>query len=376
MVSLYFHVPFCTHKCAYCHFYVIPDKEPFKIKYLEALKLEWFHWREILLKNPSTISSIYFGGGTPSLLGPKPIGEIIEWVNSSFAFKEDIEITLEANPENISLQLMKEYKNAGINRVSIGVQTFDSNLLHALDRRHSASKATEAVEVTFEAGIENISIDLMYDLPGQTLDLWKKTLLTARALPISHLSLYNLTIEPHTVFFKNQEWIRKQIPDPETSLEMYQLAVLLLEEGGLKQYEISAFSRENKISYHNIGYWTGRPFIGLGPSAFSYWEDKRFKNVANLNRYYKALQEGLSPIDFEEELSHENKVKELLAIHLRLKSGVNLAQFQKKQGPLSKETQHELEKLKNNGFIIHEGDSIFLSSKGILFYDTVASELM
>lgn len=375
-ISLYFHVPFCTHKCAYCHFYVIPDKEPLKEKYLEAIQLEWLLWKEMLIKNNCFVGSIYFGGGTPSLLGPTAIATIIKWVTSSLPLKDGIEITLEANPENISLQLMKDYCSGGINRVSIGVQTLDSTLLQTLDRRHSAENAIQAVELTFDAGITNISIDLMYDLPGQTIGQWKNTLVKAKTLPISHLSLYNLTIEPHTAFFKNQELLRKTIPDPETSLEMYQLAVSLLEESGLKQYEISAFARGNKMSYHNLGYWTARPFIGLGPSAFSYWEGKRFRNVAHLNRYHDALKAHNSPIDFEEELSPENKTKELLAINLRLKSGVNLSQFQQMHGLLAKETLIGIEKLKEEDLIVKEGDVISLTSKGILFYDSVAVELI
>lgn len=375
-ISFYFHVPFCTHKCAYCHFYVIPDHEPFKQKYLESLKCEWDHWKGVLEGNDYQIASIYFGGGTPSLLGPLAISEIIQWIKSSFSLKETTEITLEANPENISLQLMRDFAIAGINRVSIGVQTLDSTLLHTLDRRHCPKRAIEAIHATFEAGIKNISIDLMYDLPGQTLSVWENTLAAAQQLPISHLSLYNLTIEPHTLFFKNREMIKKQLPDPEESLRMYQLAVSMLDQSGLKQYEISAFAKNDQTSNHNIGYWTARPFLGFGPSAFSYWEGKRFRNVAHLNRYYKALMEGDSPIDFEEKLAQKEKLRELLAVQLRLISGVDLALFQNRHGDLDREIFTVLEALEEALLLRKQENHLTLTQKGILFYDTVASELV
>ena len=374
-LSLYFHIPFCTKKCAYCHFYVLPDKAPLKAQLMEGFKQEWELWLPKI--HNRSIKTIYFGGGTPALMGPQAIAEIIEMVRHSLPFSSDFpEITLEANPENITETLMQQFSQAGINRVSIGIQTLNTSLLNFLGRLHSAEKAVNAVIQTEKAGIKNISIDLMYDLPNQNLEIWKDTLQQVSNLPITHLSLYNLTIEPHTVFFKHQENIKKLLPNEETSLLMYETAIEQLEKMHLNQYEISAFAKEGCISKHNTGYWTGREFLGLGPSAFSYMDKRRFRNIAHLNKYSQALRQKLSPIDFDEQLSPEAQVKELLAIHIRLKEGVNLEAFQQKNGSLSIESKKSIEMLIDQGLIIQQNQQIYLSKRGILFYDTVATELI
>ena len=374
-VSLYFHIPFCTQKCAYCHFYVIPDKDPFKIQLMEGFKAEWQQWLPAL--QGKQVATIYFGGGTPALIGAPAIAEILSWIKAALPFDSpNPEITIEANPENITREMMAAYAVAGINRVSIGVQTLDDKILTVLERIHNAQSAIDAIHLTADAGIKNISIDLMYDLPGQTLGIWQETLETARQLPITHLSLYNLTIEPHTGFFKHQEKIRKQLPNPEASLEMYEMAVSMLDEQGLKQYEISAFAKNQCVSRHNVGYWTGRPFLGFGPSAFSYWEGKRFRNVANLSKYCKALAQGRSPVDFSEELDPDAHRREMLAIQLRLKAGVDLAEFQVRYGKLEKITLDTLKYLEGQGLLQESGGTVCLTKRGILFYDSVATELI
>lgn len=373
--SLYFHIPFCTHKCAYCHFYVIPDKPSFKELYMEGLRQEWDIWQPQLRNHP--IETIYFGGGTPSLLGPDKIAQIIDWVRKNCTFTSDKpEITLEANPENVTLELFRAYKEAGINRVSMGVQTLSEPLLSVLDRLHTPGKSKEAVHILSEAGIDNVSIDLMYDLPNQTVSAWKDTLQQIKSWPITHLSLYNLTIEPHTVFFKRRETLQPLLPSDDDSLTMYETACEELETMGLKQYEISAFAKEGYHSRHNTGYWIGRPFIGFGPSAFSFWEGRRFRNIANLNRYCDALKKGVLPEDFSEQLDAESSRRELLAIRIRLLDGVNLAQFQEVYGQFSQETTDALSMLIQEGFLQELEGVVRLTRKGVLFYDTVATELV
>lgn len=333
---------------------------------MQGFKLEWQRWlSEIKGKN---VASIYFGGGTPALIGAEAIAEILSWIK----YEKDIEVTLEANPENITYELMHAYAQAGINRISIGIQTLNDALLSSLGRIHNAKKAIEATEVTAAAGISNISVDLMYDLPGQTLLTWKDTLAKTRELPISHLSLYNLTIEPNTVFFKYRKTLEKQIPDEQTSLQMYETAIDMLFEKGLVQYEISAFAKGNAYSKHNTGYWTGRPFLGFGPSAFSYWNGERFRNVANLNKYCRSLISGESPVDFTEKLNPISSLRELLVIHLRLIQGVDLLNFQ----PLDEETKCTIDRLRIEGYLTLQENCLCLTKKGILFYDTVASELI
>lgn len=371
--SLYIHIPFCKRKCDYCHFYVIPDREQHKQLLLQALELEW---QSLLpkLPNGARLASIYFGGGTPSLFGPARVAKVLEWIGSFYSL--DVEVTLEANPEEIDRSLIADYKSAGVNRISMGVQSLDDHELQQLTRRHDAKKALTAIDEILLAGITNLSIDLMYDLPSQTLSSWKNTLSKACSLPITHLSLYNLTIEPHTVFYKYKNQLTKSMPDQTTSFDMYTLAIEELEKKGLLQYEISAFAREGLYSRHNTGYWTGRPFLGLGPSAYSFWKNVRYKNVANINKYAQALQEGLSPIDTIDELPEEERKRELLVIALRLLDGVDIAHFERLHGALLQQTKTTLLELTENELFTTEESRIKLTQKGIYLYDSIAVALI
>src|SRR5579864_9300472 len=247
-VSLYFHIPFCRRKCPYCHFYVVPHETKAANALLESLRLEWDQNKHLI--QGKNIISVYFGGGTPFLIGPEAITEILSWIQPSNA-----EITLEANPEDVTLPAMQAFAKAGINRVSLGVQSLDNPLLIVLGRHHSAQQAISAIQATNEAGISNITIDLMYEIPQQTLTSWKNTLAQLETLPITHLSLYNLTIEPQTVFYKKRAQLTPLLPSSEESLTMLNLAVASLEKMGLKRYEISAFAKKDFIARHNTGYW-------------------------------------------------------------------------------------------------------------------------
>ncbi len=362
VASLYFHIPFCSRKCPYCHFYVTQDTQDSKDLLLSALQLEWALQKEKLAGKK--IVSIYFGGGTPALFGPQAIATILSWIDIPLG----CEITLEANPEEITLELMQAYKACGINRVSIGVQSLDNSLLKILGRRHTAQKALEGIENTFQAGLTNISIDLMYEIPHQTLALWQDTLLQLDKLPITHLSLYNLTIEPHTAFFKKSKQLTPHLPLPETCLEMLNAATSHLETIGLKRYEISAFAKKNQVSHHNLGYWKGRPFLGFGPSAFSYWEGKRFRNISHLQKYAQKLQAGLSPVDFEEKLEPKASLHERLAIALRCLEGIKLSDF-----PV---TSNIYDELVEQGWLIKDNDNVKLTAQGMLFYDSVAEHIV
>jgi oxygen-independent coproporphyrinogen-3 oxidase len=216
----------------------------------------------------------------------------------------------------------------------------------------------------------------MYDLPQQSLADWEHTLDKVKTLPITHLSLYNLTIEPHTLFFKKKKELVPLLPNEEISLAMYQMAIDKIESMGLQQYEISAFAKPGYESLHNSGYWIGRPFLGFGPSAFSFWEGKRFQNVPHLKKYCDALKKGESPIHFEEALDLEALRRELFVIQLRLRKGVYLKKFSEEQGELNQTTLDQLHSLSLQGLIQWEGDLVSLSKKGVLFYDTIASELI
>jgi putative oxygen-independent coproporphyrinogen III oxidase len=361
LYSLYFHIPFCKKKCPYCHFYVTAERQSAKELLLDAFLLEWEQKKPLL--QGKKLVSIYFGGGTPFLFGPKALGKILGWIKP----EADVEITLEANPEDVTFDAMKALHQVGINRMSIGVQSLDDDLLKLLGRNHSAQKAIDAIEDTARAGIGNISVDLMYDLPSQTFASWQKTLSRLKGLPITHLSLYNLTIEPKTAFFRKKE--KLLLPNQEMSLQLLEEALARIEELGLARYEISAFAKPGYASRHNLGYWQGRPFLGLGPSAFSYWGGKRFSNVADLQKYAKRVEGGDSPVDFEEELSPEGKIGELLAIGLRVLSGVDLQRFD--SVPI-----RAIDALCAQGWLQQEKSRLRLTQEGTLFYDSVAEALI
>jgi oxygen-independent coproporphyrinogen III oxidase len=373
-VSLYFHIPFFTKKCRYCHFYVIPEKDIFKVKLLDGFKKELDRWHDAL--SSTQIETIYFGGGTPALIGADAIHRILGQVRRIAPLADKAEITLEANPENISVSLIKSYADAGINRISMGIQTLDDDLLTLLGRTHTANKAIESVYDIAKGAISNVSIDLMYDLPGQSYDHWTNTLAQIVHLPITHISLYNLTIEPHTSFFKYKEQISKLLPADDVSVKMYETAIEKLQEYGFKQYEISAFAKFDCHSRHNAGYWKGRPFLGIGPSSFSYWEGKRFRNIANLNQYHQRLVQGLSPVDFSEQLDPLHARRELLTIHLRLTEGVNLDLFEASYGTLDSELTSTLHSLESEGYLQRIDHVLKLTRKGTLFYDSIASDII
>ncbi|MES2200526.1 MAG: radical SAM family heme chaperone HemW [Chlamydiota bacterium] len=369
--SLYIHVPFCSKKCPYCHFFILPDSEENQTFFMEHLHKEWL-LRAHLLENKEIVS-IYFGGGTPSLLPPKSIELILSWIKSGPAkLSSHCEITLEANPEKTNKSLMQEFSLAGINRVSLGVQSFDDTLLQLLGRTHDSTAAKKAVEAVFEAGITNISIDLMYELPYQTLLQWEKSVTEATKLPITHLSLYNLTFEPGTVFYKKQKTLSKNLPSQEEAVAMLNIATTSFPAAGLKRYEISAFAKDDLFSVHNIGYWTARPFLGLGPSAFSYFNNRRFRNIPHLKKWAEKIAAQLPSEDFEETLDPDSRQKELLAVELRLLRGVDLAAF----SPLSQELEQSIQKNIQNGYLNFSNSRLSLTEKGLLFYDSVAEEII
>ncbi len=356
--SVYIHVPFCTKKCPYCHFFVMPNEN--HDLYMQGLKNEWKLIQSLI--QGKEIVSLYLGGGTPSLLGPEKIGEILSWMQVKG------EITLEVNPDDVTLEKMEAFQKAGINRVSLGLQSLDNPLLKKLGRLHTAQKAIEAVHLTAQAGIKNITVDLMYEIPGQTLKIWEETLDRVSTLPITHLSLYNLTFEPGAVFYKKQKELSPLLPSPEESLAMLNAACTKLRAMGLSRYEISAFAKPGFESVHNTGYWTGRPFLGLGPSAFSFWEGRRFRNVCHLKKWKEILSQGQLPRDFDEKLSPLASLHERLAVRLRLFEGAPRSEF-----PIDSDL---VKKLLEKEWLTLTPTHFQLTETGRLFYDSVAEEII
>lgn len=372
-ISLYFHLPFCQKKCDYCHFYVLPNKENYKALLLEALLKEIEQKKELF--RSKKICSIYFGGGTPSLVAPSFIEQILQAISLHSPI-DNVEITLELNPEQNDLDLLQSFFSTGINRLSVGVQSFQDNLLKILNRSHTSQEIDLALNNAFLAGFENISIDLIYDLPHQTIEDWQTTIDKALTFPVSHISLYNLSIEPHTVFYKYRKKIEKAMPEPKRSLAMFEYAKKKFQEDGFHSYEISAFCKDGKYSKHNVGYWLQREHLGFGPSAFSLLGGRRFRNVANIHKYSKFIEKNSPPVDFEEQLDPDAFLKESFALHLRLTEGFDLNLFQKRFGLLPLTLKHSLENFIQESLIICDQTHIKLSSNGLLLHDSIAAEII
>lgn len=365
--SIYIHVPFCQNKCPYCHFYSIYPKEGYLDRFTKALIVEWKQ-KQFSKK----IVSIYFGGGTPSLLGPKRIEKILDCISKD-ALLEDPEITLETNPS--CKEDYKDFVIAGINRISIGTQTFSDNLLKILGRKHSVRDNVDCVEKVFKGGVENISIDLMYDIPTQKQEDITICESFIKNLPVSHVSLYNLTFEENTPFFTRKEEFFPLLPSDKESLGLLEDIVGILENLSFTRYEISAFAKKGKMSRHNLGYWTGREFVGIGPSAFSFVNGIRVQNTPNFLTYEKKVLSGIDPKDFVDDISLRERKKELLAIGLRVLSGVDIEEFEKKHGRIEEETKKEIEALIKEG-MLEKKEKLCLTKKGVLFYDLVAQRII
>lgn len=372
-LSLYIHVPFCTQKCPYCHFYVIKNREEKHKLWAKSVVQEL----NLVLgeQKGKKLRSIYFGGGTPSLISPKTYGEILSQIAKFFSPWE-CEITLEANPQDISKDRLKGYLENGINRLSLGVQSFKNQELVQLGRKTSANHTLSAIKTAASIGFHSISIDLIYDLPHQDLKSWERTLLTAASLPIDHISLYNLVIEEKTLFWLQRKSLSRQMPNEEISEKMYTMACELLHEAGLHQYEISAFARNKHYSIHNSGYWRSRDFLGIGPSAFSFIDGQRHQNIASLLQYSKMLSQKILPIQERETLTHTQRQAELLAVHLRLLEGLSLRAFEARHGPLSIELHESLKKCKKHRLLSLNQNIARLTNRGRLLYNQVGQILV
>lgn len=343
-----------------------------KDRLLSAL-LQELKFHHTFFKNRPLVS-VYFGGGTPSLFGPERVEKLLQYCHTHFDLQSP-EVTLELNPEQYDRETLRAYFISGVNRLSIGVQSFSDKELSFLGRTHTSDDVYKTIQHATEVGFHNISIDLMYELPNQTKLEWSRTLEIASTLPITHISLYNLQLEEGSLYFKQKEKIEKLMPDDETGLWMYERAQEILAQVEFTQYEISAFARQGMISVHNSGYWTGREFLGIGPSAWSFINNERTQRIPNLQRYIQALETEHSPIESRDICDPHERRKELLAVGLRLFCGIKITDFETTWGPLDEASRSELARLKQEGFVI--GDTLLqLTEKGRRFYDHVATCLI
>lgn len=323
-LGIYIHIPFCKKKCEYCDFYSKPDLH-LKPSFISALKNE-IHMRS---ETKFRVETIYFGGGTPSLLAAEEIHEILSAVDDGFNISAPAEITLEANPGTIRPAYLKQLKTAGINRLSIGVQSFSNRKLEFLGRIHTADQSVRAVRDAQDAGFENISLDLIYGLPFETPLLWEKDLAQALEANVSHLSCYMLTIEPGTPLHANVEKGAVRPKDRESLSRFFTQTSMRLLKDGFDHYEISNFAKgTSNRSKHNSSYWNGTPYKGFGPAAHSYNGQTRSWNHRSTQLYITDLGKGERPDAEKEVLTTTQKMLEMIMLGLRTSSGVNLTAFE------------------------------------------------
>ncbi len=367
--ELYIHIPFCVRKCAYCDFLSAPGSEEAKASYTKALLREI----EAVKTEKREVSSIFVGGGTPSALSPSLMGDIFEKIHESFSVAQDAEITIEANPGTLSKEKLFLYKNAGINRLSLGLQSPEAAELKSLGRIHTYEEFLESFSLAREAGFQNINVDLMCALPDQTYEGWIRNLRTVAALHPEHISAYSLIIEEGTPFAKR----KLNLPDEDTEYRMYEDTAGILEEYGYEQYEISNYAKKGLVCRHNIGYWTRKEYLGLGLGAASLWGNQRFSNTSDFSAYLKESGSPEKIRENRETLSLEDEMSEFMFLGLRMTEGVSKAEFLESFGtPIESVYGKVLDKYKNMGLLEEKEGRIFLTRAGIHVSNGVMAEFL
>jgi len=363
MPSLYVHIPFCARKCFYCSFVVAVSAEKYADKYLDCVALEAERFRG------EALETIYIGGGTPSHLSPQQITRLMEIINSHFDCSHVKEITMEANPEDIQEARLHAVRQCGINRISLGVQTFDEGHLKYLGRNHDAKSALKAAKIIDQFDFRSVNIDLMFGFEGQKLHEAERDAERIMELKPRHISLYGLTVEPKSRFFAQGKIVSSELQG-----EMYTLLLERLKQYGYGQYEVSNFALSGHESRHNINYWLGGDYIGLGVGAHSHRDRRRWWNVAKLMEYVDKMDRGLSVEEGFEQLSHKEHQVEKLLFGLRMNRGIDAALL--RAGTFDDHLLDKLRLFMDEGFLIREEGRIKASDKGRLVLDELSSQLI
>jgi oxygen-independent coproporphyrinogen-3 oxidase len=373
MAGIYIHIPFCSQRCSYCNFFSVVSINLLN-EVIDAIIKE-FSIRKDYLKN-EPVQTIYFGGGTPSLLTIQQIEKLLNTIYKNFPVEKNAEITFEANPDDLTEKYLSDLKKTGINRLSIGIQSFDDNKLKILNRRHNAFQAVEAVRVAQRSGFNNISIDLIYGLPFQSLIEWENDLDKAFSLPIQHLSAYALTFEEKTLLLKQKEKKLIEPADEELMIKMYELLLNKSNQNGFDAYEISNFSLPEFYSRHNSSYWTQTPYLGIGPSAHSFNGFSRQWNVASIHKYIEGIMKNNS--FFEQEiLSLQDRYNEYVLLGLRTKNGINIVELEQNFGiELKNFCLENIKTFIDNEKVYRYGSFLRLTTEGKLKSDTIIAQLM
>ncbi|NOX18439.1 MAG: radical SAM family heme chaperone HemW [Chlorobi bacterium] len=373
-IGIYIHIPFCDHKCVYCDFYSVITTKNSGL-FLQSLKREIEHYAE-KYSELKKIKTIFFGGGTPSLTSPKFIDEIILSLKKNFTIDENIEITMETNPGTVNSVKLKEFRTIGINRLSVGVQSFDDDDLKFLTRIHDRTTAIRTVEEAVESDFNNISIDLIFNLPGQTKAKWKENLNVAASLPVKHISAYSLILERGTILNKMVLDGKVKISGEETDAELYEETIDFLTAKDFTQYEVSNFAKENYKCEHNLIYWKRGEYLGFGPSAHSFVGGRRWWNFSALSFYNKSVQTKRNAMRNSETLTDEEMREEFIMLNIR-GEGLSRSEYLRNfDGGFFKKKNSYIKNLIDKDFILRDDDVLRLTKKGYLLCDEIIAELL
>ena len=372
MAGIYLHIPFCKQACNYCDFHFSTSMK-MKVHFVQAI-IQEIELRKDVFAN-EFISSVYFGGGTPSLLSKQDLDSIFEKLYKSFKIDADAEITLEANPDDLTFEKIQQLKDSPVNRLSIGVQSFRDEDLKYMNRAHNAIEALNSIKMAQDEGFQNITIDLIYGTPGMSNEDWKYNLRKSFALNLPHISSYALTVEEKTPLY--YQILKKNIGpiDEQQSADQFKILMDEMLINGYEQYEISNFCKDNLYGKHNSSYWKKDYYLGLGPSAHSYFGNSRLWNISNNIKYIKALFESQLPL-VKESLNTQEMYNEYVMTSLRTKWGCNLIEIEKDYSmSFSHYFKAQIKSYEINGYVFENKGIYTLSEKGKLIADRITSDL-
>lgn len=374
-LELYIHIPFCVKKCAYCDFLSGPADHEHKRKYLDALLKEIQSYKKNQQISDYIVTSIFFGGGTPSIFPGEWICQIMDAVRETFTLTADAEITIEANPGTVDEEKLNLYKEAGINRISFGCQSADNEELKRLGRIHTWEAFLDSYAMARTYGFDNINVDLMSGLPGQTVSSWEETLKKVIRLEPEHISAYSLIVEEGTPFYEMAD--KLNLPDEDAERTMYERTGEMLKKHGYEQYEISNYAKDGYACQHNIGYWTGRAYLGLGLGASSLFEEKRFSNTDDMTEYLEQSHQIETLRRDIMMLTKENQMEEYMILGLRMNQGVSEAEFEKRF-KISIDTVYGeiLNKYEQSGHLQRKQGRVSFTRKGISVSNPILAELL
>lgn len=372
--ALYIHIPFCDHKCIYCDFYSIITTDNVSA-FLSAIKKEIKYYSSIYSDN-RIFSSIFFGGGTPSYMTAEYIGEIIKELKNNFNIKSDAEITLETNPGTVDKEKFIQFKNVGINRISIGIQSFHEDELNFLTRIHNSETAINTVYSAAEAGFENISIDLIFNLPGQTKEKWRENLSQAFKLPIKHISAYSLILERGTILNKMVLDKKVVLQDDDYDADLYEITLDMMEKNNFIQYEVSNFAKEGFECLHNNAYWHYHDYLSFGTAAHSFVNRKRWWNLSSLKMYITSIEEKGNAVAGSELINEKDAINEYIMLALRSR-GLDINEFNNLfNSNILNDKNKLITKLINEGFLSIRNNFLKMTKKGFPICDEIIKEIL